>query len=149
MKRSAVLLALVLAAGAPARAEVVDGVAVIERVAALERGICSVAMTGDGTVERAVRAMRAGAMDFIKKPFDPALLSQTLERAAQSRQDRRGEAGTGLRLGEPPVHDRPIGSSASMQAVMQVVQRVADISGEYGRRPATPAEARRILGLAA
>lgn len=115
-----------------------DGVAVIERVAALDRGICSVAMTGDGTVERAVRAMRAGAMDFITKPFDPALLSQTLERAARSRQGRRGEAGAGLRPGEPPAYDAPIGTSASMQAVMQVVKRVADsdstvlIQGESG-----------------
>jgi uncharacterized protein (DUF849 family) len=31
----------------------------------------------------------------------------------------------------------------------ELVQRVAEISGEYGRRPATPAEARKILGLAA
>jgi uncharacterized protein (DUF849 family) len=31
----------------------------------------------------------------------------------------------------------------------ELVKRVADISGEYGRRPATPAEARQILGLAA
>jgi DNA-binding NtrC family response regulator len=115
-----------------------DGVAVIERVAALEREICSVAMTGDGTVERAVHAMRAGAMDFITKPFDPTLLSQTLERAARSRQDRRGETGTDLGFGEPRVHDRPIGSSSSMQTVMQVVKRVADsdstvlIQGESG-----------------
>ncbi|MGE3152795.1 MAG: sigma-54-dependent transcriptional regulator [Nitrospiraceae bacterium] len=115
-----------------------DGVAVIERVAALERGICSVAMTADGTVERAVRAMRAGARDFIKKPFDPARLSQTLERAAQSRQGRRVEVGAGLGLGERQVHDTPVGISASMQAVMQVVKLVADsdstvlIQGESG-----------------
>ena len=115
-----------------------DGVAVIERVAALEREICSVAMTGDGTVERAVHAMRAGAMDFITKPFDPTRLSQTLERAARSRLDRRGETGTNLGFGEPRAHDMLIGSSAPMQTVMQVVKRVADsgstvlIQGESG-----------------
>ncbi|MEX5214313.1 MAG: sigma-54 dependent transcriptional regulator [Nitrospiraceae bacterium] len=115
-----------------------DGVAVIEQVAALERGICSVAMTADGTDERAVRARRAGARDFIKKPFDPARLSQTLERAAQSRQARRGEVGVGLGFGERQVHDVPVGISASMQAIMQVVKLVADsdstvlIQGESG-----------------
>src|SRR5687768_824214 len=40
-----------------------------------------VALTGDGNVKHAVAALRAGAIDFLSKPFHSEILAQTLRRA--------------------------------------------------------------------
>ncbi|WP_395710497.1 response regulator transcription factor [Reyranella sp.] len=42
-----------------------------------------VMITGHGDVPLAVKAMRAGALHFLEKPFEPAELLQTLEEALQ------------------------------------------------------------------
>ena len=42
-----------------------------------------VMITGHGDVPLAVKAMRAGALHFLEKPFEPAELLQTLEEAHQ------------------------------------------------------------------
>lgn len=75
-----------------------DGLAVQQALA--ERGVTLpvVVMTGHGDISIAVRAMKAGAIDFIEKPFDKATLLGALdvafgrlERAAQ-RDERAADA---------------------------------------------------------
>jgi two-component system response regulator FixJ len=48
-----------------------------------ERGVTFpvIVMTGHGDVEVAVRAMKGGAVDFIEKPFDKAVVIEALEEA--------------------------------------------------------------------
>ena len=54
-----------------------------------ERGLkfAVVVMTGQGDVRTAVRAMKAGAVDFIEKPFDCAALLETIEDALSGVRD--------------------------------------------------------------
>ena len=63
--------------------------------ALIERGIAMpvVIMTGHGDVNIAVRAMKAGAIDFIEKPFEKAVLMAALDQA-QARLDRSGQRRT-------------------------------------------------------
>lgn len=44
-------------------------------------------LSGDDSIARAVSAMRAGAMDFLQKPFDPEQLLKRVERALQASAD--------------------------------------------------------------
>ncbi len=46
-------------------------------------------MTAQGGVEGAVEAMRLGALDYLVKPFEPALLPLVMRRARQARQSSR------------------------------------------------------------
>lgn len=46
-----------------------DGIALIAAVRAVDPDIGAIVMTGNGTIDTAVRAMRNGALDYILKPF--------------------------------------------------------------------------------
>jgi DNA-binding NtrC family response regulator len=48
-----------------------------------------VVITAHGTVDRAVQAMKEGAYDFIQKPFEPALVEETVRRALERTSLRR------------------------------------------------------------
>ena len=88
-----------------------DGLEVQE--ALNDRGIALpvVIMTGHGDITIAVRAMKAGAVDFIEKPFEKAVLMGALERAWQrlersgQRAARAEEAAMRLRILTPRERD--------------------------------------------
>ncbi len=76
-----------------------DGMAIV--TAAREKGIDAVMITGHGSVGRAVEAMRAGAFDFIEKPFLGDVLVKTVARledlrTARKNQPTRPDDGSGL-----------------------------------------------------
>jgi len=48
-------------------------------------------LTGYGTVPAAVRALKAGAMDFLEKPFDPAVLLALVREALARDRARRAD----------------------------------------------------------
>ena len=58
-----------------------DGIELLDRLRELGVGLPVIVVTGDGDVPTAVRAMKAGAVDFIEKPIDDALLLATIEGA--------------------------------------------------------------------
>ena len=59
-----------------------SGVDLIRRLATVNAAIRPVVITGHGDVPMAVEAMRAGAVDFIEKPFDDTLIIEAIQRAA-------------------------------------------------------------------
>ena len=54
-----------------------------------QKGPGVVVMTAEGAIQGAVEAMRLGALDYLVKPFDPALLPLVMRRARQARQSSR------------------------------------------------------------
>jgi two-component system, LuxR family, response regulator FixJ len=70
------------------RMPTLDGLAVQAQLAKLESSLPVIVITGQGDVQTAVRAMKAGAIDFIEKPFDDELLIEAIE-AALTRSERQ------------------------------------------------------------
>jgi two-component system, LuxR family, response regulator FixJ len=58
-----------------------DGLEFIRRLRASGIGLPVIVMTGHGGVPLAVEAMKAGALDFIEKPFDDAILLDAIRTA--------------------------------------------------------------------
>lgn len=58
-----------------------DGIALISAVASVDPQVGAVVMTGHGTVDTAVQAMRGGALDYILKPFSLHTVRPVISRA--------------------------------------------------------------------
>jgi two-component system response regulator FixJ len=69
-----------------------DGLTLQEELTRLHAGIPVVIVTGHGDVALAVRAMKAGAVDFIEKPFDDETLLGAANRALAAGRDTRGKS---------------------------------------------------------
>jgi two-component system response regulator FixJ len=62
-----------------------DGLELLGRLRSLNADIPTIFVTGDGDIAMAVQAMKAGAADFIEKPFDDEVLIAAINRAASQK----------------------------------------------------------------
>ncbi|HEY4941697.1 MAG TPA: response regulator FixJ [Rhizomicrobium sp.] len=69
-----------------------DGLELQEEIARRGIELPIIIMTGHGDVPLAVRGMKAGAIDFIEKPFDAKMLLDGVSRALHIGESRRGKA---------------------------------------------------------
>jgi DNA-binding NtrC family response regulator len=84
-----------------------------------------VVVTGNGTVDTAVGAMRDGALDYLLKPFDPARLTGVLANVARTRGLKRELGGLRWQLRRLGRFGKLVGSSPPMQEVYNLIARVA------------------------
>jgi signal transduction histidine kinase len=68
---------------------VMDGIALLRAARDLDANLVSIVMTGHGTVNTAVEAMTAGALDYILKPFNLSVAMPVLSRAITMRTLRK------------------------------------------------------------
>jgi two-component system response regulator HydG len=115
----------------------VDGMAVLE--AARRKGDVEVVMiTGHGSVESAVEAMRAGAAHYVTKPVNVAELKEVLARIVERQQLRRRNVELEAQLDERYGYASIIGRSEPLQAVFRTLRQVSPtdvtvlITGESG-----------------
>lgn len=115
------------------------GLALMRQVLAIDPTMPVVLITGHGDVQMAVEAMRAGAYDFIEKPFPASRLFSVVERALEKRRlvlENRSlrtalEGGDELAL-------RLVGRNAAMRRLRAQITAVAEtdadvlITGETG-----------------
>jgi len=95
-------------------------------------------MTGHGSIESAVEAMREGAYDYIEKPFRVERLRQLLQRIAEKIRLVTENQFLRERVNAETQFDGIIGTSAKIQEVLRMVSRLKDtrtpvlIAGESG-----------------
>jgi two-component system NtrC family response regulator len=115
----------------------INGIELLNRIRSEFPGTPVIVMTAFGTVQTAVDAMKAGAYDYITKPFHPYDLKALVSRALNH---RPLEQTPGLRayLKEKVGFEQIIGSSASLCRALDMAARVAStdaivlIRGETG-----------------
>lgn len=69
-----------------------DGIALLRAAHAADPDLVSIVMTGHGSIDTAVEAMKAGALDYIQKPFKLSVVLPVLSRALAVQQLRRRNA---------------------------------------------------------
>ncbi|HVG44953.1 MAG TPA: sigma-54 dependent transcriptional regulator [Longimicrobium sp.] len=115
-----------------------DGLALLKDIKKLAPETLVVMITGFATVDSSVEAIRAGAYDYIPKPFTATQLRILIGRAAQQVKLVRDNASLRDQLKKHYSFENIIGTSESIQKVFSVVSRVAPtdanvfISGESG-----------------
>ncbi len=60
-----------------------DGMALLEAVKKLKPETEVIVISAQGTIEKAVQAMKMGAFDFIEKPINPRVIAMVVERALE------------------------------------------------------------------
>ncbi len=85
-----------------------------------------IVVTGYGSLDAAVGAIRAGAYDFITKPIDPAMVVVAVERALEHRRVRVQLRELQDRLRERDAPGELIGEAAAMKRVYDLIRRVRD-----------------------
>ena len=115
-----------------------DGLELCKKILSMRPGLPVIVVTGQGSIELAVRAMRAGAHDFIAKPVDPKLVELTVARAVRTRHLQLEVTQLREALTAAPAGSQIIGSSAGIRRVNDLIHRLAKsdasvlISGETG-----------------
>jgi DNA-binding NtrC family response regulator len=115
-----------------------DGEELMRRVLAETPGLPIIILTGHGTVESAVNAMREGAWDFLTKPLNLDRLSLLVKRALENRELVLRSRAMEADLERGRLFENMTGKSPVMRKVFDTISRVAPskasvlITGESG-----------------
>ena len=82
-------------------------------------------LTGQGSIESAVQAMKEGAYDYLTKPLDPARLQLVLERALDRAESAREVHRLRRELRHRGAFGRLVAGAPSMQEVTRQIEQVA------------------------
>jgi len=110
-----------------------DGLELLRKINEEEIAVPVIIISGYGTVETAVEAMKLGAFDFVLKPFAPSVMESIAKKAIQSGTSS-SPSGTDSGPGEPSIITR----NPQMLDLLELAKTVADskasvlIQGESG-----------------
>ena len=102
-----------------------DGMEILQRVRTDHPDLPVIMISGHGTVEMAVNAIKIGAFDFIEKPFKSDRLILLIERAIETARLKRENEALLERAGGT---DELVGHSPAITQIDQAIQRVARTS---------------------
>ncbi|MGH8056172.1 MAG: sigma-54-dependent transcriptional regulator [Candidatus Entotheonellia bacterium] len=86
-----------------------------------------VMVTGHGSIESAVEAMRKGALDYITKPVTPEQLNLIVKKALEVQRLQRENRFLRQQLKGKYRFENLIGTSAAMQRVFELIEKVAHV----------------------
>jgi len=115
-----------------------DGLELLAAIRRQNTNAPVIVMTAFGTIEVAVQAMKAGAIDFLLKPFSLDHLMAIVQKGLEVRALRDENRKLREELGKRYEYDNIIGRSPAMQEIFATIERVAPsratvlLAGESG-----------------
>ena len=115
-----------------------DGIDLCNRIVSNRPDIPVIVITAFGSMETAIKAMRAGAYDFVTKPVEMEILALTLERAVKHRLLQEQVKILSEVVEHTKKYDELLGASMPMQNIYNQLSRIANsestvlITGESG-----------------
>ncbi|HEX6851260.1 MAG TPA: sigma-54 dependent transcriptional regulator [Candidatus Polarisedimenticolaceae bacterium] len=101
-----------------------NGLEVLKRAKMINEGTVCLVMTAYGTVETAVEAMKAGAYDYVLKPFDLEELELKVERALEHRR-LMARIQVYDRQSILPKFENIVGEAPQMKDIFRTIEKVA------------------------
>ncbi len=105
-----------------------DGIQLLRQALGIDPNLVGIIMTGQGTIQTAVEAMKAGAFDYILKPFRLQQVLPVLDRAMEVRRLRMENVRL-RRIVKELTFESPryhiVGSSPALRKVSQMIEKVA------------------------
>lgn len=102
-----------------------SGLELLQRAKQQDPALPVVVMTAFGSVETAVDAMKAGATDYVLKPFSLAEMRMVVHKELDVSRLREENRSLREALGEKYSHPNIVARSAKMQEVLAIMERVA------------------------
>jgi DNA-binding NtrC family response regulator len=102
-----------------------NGLEFLQAVKRQNAALPVVVMTAFGSVETAVEAMKAGASDYVLKPFSLTEMRMVIHKELDVRNLREENRSLREALGKRYAHPNVVARSAKMQEVLATVERVA------------------------
>jgi DNA-binding NtrC family response regulator len=115
-----------------------NGLELCDRVIGSNPDVPVIVITGQGSMETVIAAMRAGAYDFLTKPVDSKFLGLSVARAAQHHRLKAEVNRLREAVIEHPVGGQLVGEGPAMRRVVELIARVGPtdasvlIHGETG-----------------
>lgn len=105
-----------------------DGLQFLQRIASVDPAVTTILMTGYGTIEMAVQALKDGAYDFIEKPFDNERMLRTIARAIERTRLVRENVQLQHRLSDQDTQYGFVGHSRRLTQTLALLRRIAQSS---------------------
>ncbi len=115
-----------------------DGLSLLKAAKKLDPSVTVIIMTAYGTIERAVDAIKAGAYDFIQKPFDEDRLLHLLKKGLERNRLVRENLRLKERICESEPFENMVGQSRPIREAFDTIRMLAQsdvtvlILGETG-----------------
>ncbi len=102
-----------------------DGIELLEAVKGLRPETEVIVISAQGTIEKAVQAMKWGAFDFIEKPINPRIISLLVERALEKQTLILQNQNLRSRLEDKYHFKNIIGRSKKMVKIFELIRHIA------------------------
>ncbi len=115
-----------------------DGIEVLKRIQSIEKELPIIMVTAKGSLELAVKSMKLGAYDYIRKPIDRSRLETSLRKAVEKYSMAKKITRLQKELGQTYSFHNIVGKTAVMEKVFNQIEKVTDnninvfIQGESG-----------------
>ena len=116
----------------------IDGFKVLDAVRSSSPGTAVIVITGYGSIEGAVQAMKLGAFDYLAKPFTADAVELVIQKAFEFQRLQEENRALRSQLSSQYGYENIIGKSEPMKRVFEMVETMAPsratvlISGESG-----------------